>query len=122
MFHVWETKKKKEKLKPKKKCHVNMLDESWRFCLLVSYICCTYTHIHTHTHNLLTNSCMIETYDDLVTLIGRKLRQRVHDYIWLVEKSNNDDNLMVAFETWLISDKKIQLFFCHYKTFTAFRL
>jgi hypothetical protein len=82
----------------------------------------THTHTHTHTHNLLTNSCMIETYDDLVTLIGRKLRQRVHDYIWLVEKSNNDDNLMVAFETWLISDKKIQLFFCHYKTFTAFRL
>jgi len=49
---------------------------------------------------------MIETYDDLVTLIDRKLRQRVHDSIWLVEKSNNDDNLMVAFETWLISDKK----------------
>ena len=49
---------------------------------------------------------MIETYDDLVTLIGRKLRQRVHDSIWLVEKLNNDDNLMVAFETWLISDKK----------------
>jgi len=54
---------------------------------------------------------MIETYDDLVTLIGRKLRQRVHDSIWLVEKSNSGDNLMVVFETWLISDKKFNNFF-----------
>jgi len=54
---------------------------------------------------------MIETYDDLVTLVGRKLRQIIHDSIWLVEKSNNDDNLMVAFETWLISDKKLNYFF-----------
>jgi hypothetical protein len=60
---------------------------------------------------LLTNTCMIETYDDLVTLIGRKLRQRVHDTTWLVEKSNNDGNLMVAFETWLISDKKFNYLF-----------
>jgi len=107
---------KKWKLKPKKKCHVNMLDEIWaekhlRFCLLESYICCAHIYIYIYSTYLLTNTCMIETYNDLVTLIGRKLRQRVHDSIWLVEKSNNDDNLMVVFETWLISDKKFNNFF-----------
>jgi len=81
-----------------------------------------YIYIYIYLTYLLTNTCTIETYDDLVSLIGRKLRQRIYDSIWLVEKSNSDDNLMVAFETWLISDKKIELVFCHYKTFKTFRL